>query len=177
MKTIKLFVFTLFLMTGAKASISFEDWFKNYELGKPVVPDKILYLGISYDGKPNKLVNIFQILIHGNDKSETASSDKRHVVYEGCKPRDCGNKGMLWIDTKSKLAVGVVSHSFWEVPDFSKYKKNQIFIFSNFISNPKDLPKKFIDDYKKWLIKNEFKPSVIRFLNSNDEIGIIKEIK
>jgi len=177
MKTIKLFIFAIFLMTGVNASINFEDWFKNYELGKPVVPNKILYMGISYDGKPNKLVNIFQILIHGNDKSETVSIDNRYVVFEGCKPRDCGNKGMLWIDTKSKLAVGVVNHSFWEVPDFSKYKKNQIFIFSNFISNPKDLPKKFIDDYNKWLIKNEFKPSVIRFLNSNDSISTIKEIK
>jgi hypothetical protein len=177
MKTIKLFIFILFLITGAKASISFEDWFKNYDLGKPVVPNKILYMGISYDGKPNKLVNIFEILIKGNDNSETVSSDKRYVVFEGCKPRDCGNKGMLWIDSKAKLAVGVINHSFWEVVDFSKYKKYQIFIFSNFISDSKDLPKKFIEDCNKWLIKNKIKPSVIRFLNSSDKISIIEGIK
>lgn len=173
----KYFLIFIFLASGLSASIKFEDWFKTYELGKSVVPNKILYLGVSYDSKPNKLVNIFKILIHGNDKSETVSSDKRYVVFEGCKPRDCGNKGMLWIDTKEKLAVGVIRHSFWKVLDFSKYKPDQIFIFSNFISSPKNLPKKFIDDYNKWLVKHEFKPSVIRFLNPNDNISTVKAIK
>ena len=174
---IKIFLFFLVLIIDVNASTSFEDWFKNYELGKPVVPNKTLFMGISYDGKPNKLVNTFQILIHGNDNSETVSKDRRYIVFEGCKPRDCENKGMLWIDAEAKLAVGVIRHSFWEVLDSSKYKKDQIFIFSNFISSSKDLPKKFIDDYNKWLLKNEIKPSVIRFLNSVDKIDIIEGIK
>lgn len=84
---IKFLLFFIVLISGANASISFEDWFKNYELGKPVAPNKVLYMGISYDGKPNKLVNIFEILINGNDNSETVSSDKRYVVFEGCKSK------------------------------------------------------------------------------------------
>ena len=84
---------------------------------------------------------------------------------------------MLWIDTKDKIAIGVIKHSFWEALDFSKYKPDQIFIFSNFLSNSNSLPDKFINDYKEWFFKYKFKPSVIRFLSSKDKIEIISEIK
>ena len=170
-------IFFILIASSLSASIKFEDKFKLYELGKPIASNKIFYMGISYDGKPNKLVNIFDILINGNDQNKIVSEEGRYIIFEGCKPRDCASKGMLWIDTKDKIAIGVIKHSFWEALDFSKYKPDQIFIFSNFLSNSNSLPDKFINDYKEWFLKYKFKPSVIRFLSSKDKIEIISEIK
>ena len=63
------------------------------------------------------------------------SEDKRYFVRYGCKPHDCGNKGFLWVDFKKKVAIGVITHIYWEKPDFID---DQIFIFSNFFDNKED---------------------------------------
>ena len=52
--------------------------------------------------------------------------------------------------------------------------KDQIFIFSNFYENPNKLPKEFVTSYSNWIAENEIKPSKYRFLNSNNEIEILK---
>jgi len=74
----------------------FNNWLNSFGLTKPIVQDKIYYMGISYDGKPNQLVNIFAILISMINE-DVYSEDKRYFVREGCKPRDCGNKEFLWV--------------------------------------------------------------------------------
>ena len=74
----------------------FNNWLNSFGLSKPIVQDRLFYMGISYDGKPNKLINIFAILISMINE-DVYSEDKRYFVREGCKPRDCGNKGFLWV--------------------------------------------------------------------------------
>ena len=157
----------------------FNNWLNSFELSKPIVQDNIYYMGISYDGKPNKLQNIFAILISMINE-DVYSEDKRYFTRYGCKPRDCGNKGFLWIDLKKKVAIGVITHSFWGEQDFteeSNYKKGQIFIFSNFFKDSKDFPDEFMKTYSEWIKKAEIEPSFYRFLNSKNELKEISQIK
>ena len=154
----------------------FNNWLNSFGLSKPIVQDKIFYMGISYDGKPNKLINIFAILISMINE-DVYSEDKRYFVREGCKPRDCGSKGFLWVDLKKKVAIGVITHSFWEKLDFNKHKKGQIFIFSNFFEDSKDFPDEFIKTYSNWIKNNEIEPSLYRFLNSKNELKELQQIK
>ena len=154
----------------------FNNWLNSFELSKPIVQDNIYYMGISYDGKPNKLQNIFAILISMINE-DVYSEDKRYFTRYGCKPRDCGNKGFLWIDQKKKVAIGVITHSFWEKLDFNDHKEGQIFIFSNFFEDNKDFPDEFMKTYSEWIKKAEIEPSLYRFLNSKNELKEISQIK
>ena len=166
-------VISLLLSVNAFAGNKTSDWLNSLGLSKPIVQDKLFYMGISYDGKPNKLINIFAILISMiND--DVYSEDKRYFARYGCKPHDCGNKGFLWIDLKKKVAIGVIIHHFWEKQDFIG---DQIFIFSNFFEDSKDLPDEFIKTYSNFINKIEIEPSLYRFLNSKNELNEIPKIK
>ncbi len=95
-KAIAIIVLGLLLSSNVFAGHKFSDWLNSFGLSKPIVQDRLFYMGISYDGKPNKLINIFAILISMINE-DVYSEDKRYFVREGCKPRDCGNKGFLWV--------------------------------------------------------------------------------
>jgi len=173
-KAIAIIILGLLLSTNVFAGQKeFNNWLNSFGLSKPIVQDKIFYMGISYDGKPNKLINIFAILISMINE-DVYSEDKRYFVREGCKPHDCGSKGFLWVDLKKKVAIGVIIHHFWEKQDFIG---DQIFIFSNFFEDSKDLPDEFIKTYSNFIKKIEIEPSLYRFLNSKNELNEIPKIK
>ena len=172
-KAIGIIVLGLLLSGNAFAGNKTSDWLNSFGLSKPIVQDKIYYMGISYDGKPNKLINIFAILISMINE-DVYSEDKRYFVREGCKPRDCGSKGFLWVDLKKKVAIGVITHIYWEKPDFID---DQIFIFSNFFEDSKDFPDEFIKTYSDFIKKAEIEPSFYRFLNSKNELKELQQIK
>ena len=144
--------------------------------GVPMVHDNLFYMGITPGGEPNKLLHIFEILIYGGNQETVYSEDERYFTRSGCKLRDCGNKGLLWIDRKNKVAIGVISHSFWEKLDDS-YKNGQIFIFSNYFEDSKDFPDEFIKAYSNWIKNKAIKPSLYRFLNSKNELKQLSQIK
>ena len=175
-KLLGIVVLSLLLNSNAFAGNKFSDWLNSFGLSKPIVQDKIFYMGISYDGKPNKLINIFAILISMINE-DVYSEDKRYFVRYGCKPHDCGNKGFLWVDFKKKVAIGVITHSFWEKLDFKDHKDDQIFIFSNFFEDSKDFPDEFIKTYSNWIKNQEIEPSLYRFLNSKNELKQLSQIK
>ena len=154
----------------------FNNWLNSFGLSKPIVQDKLFYMGITPTGEPNKLLNIFGILINFINE-DVYSEDKRYFVRYGCKPHDCGNKGFLWVDFKKKVAIGVITHGFWEKLDFKKHKKGQIFIFSNFFEDSKDFPDEFIKTYSNWIKNQEIEPSLYRFLNSKNELKELSQIK
>ena len=179
-KLLMIVVLGLLLSSNAFAGKDeFNNWLNSFGLSKPIVQDKIYYMGISYDGKPNKLINIFAILISMINE-DVYSEDKRYFTRYGCKPHDCGNKGFLWIDLKKKVAIGVITHSFWGKQDFtekSNYKKGQIFIFSNFFDDSKNFPDEFMTTYLNWIKTHQIEPSLYRFLNSKNELKEIPQIK
>ena len=165
-KVIGMIILGLLLSGNAYAGKKeFNNWLNSFGLSKPIVQDRLFYMGISYDGKPNKLINIFAILISMINE-DVYSEDKRYFTRYGCKPRDCGNKGFLWIDLKKKVAIGVITHSFWEKLDFNDHKEGQIFIFSNFFKDSKDFPDEFMTTYLNWIKTHQIEPSLYRFLNS-----------
>jgi len=174
MKKIFLYVFlVLMFCSNAFAGNKFSDWLNSFGLSKPIVQDKLFYMGITPTGEPNKLLNIFAILI-SMINTDVYSEDKRYFARYGCKPHDCGNKGILWIDLKKKVAIGVIIHHFWEKQDFIG---DQIFIFSNFFEDSKDLPDEFIKTYSNFIKKIEIEPSLYRFLNSKNELKELSQIK
>ena len=176
-KVIGMIILGLLLSGNAYAGKKeFNNWLNSFGLSKPIVQDRLFYMGISYDGKPNKLINIFAILISMINE-DVYSEDKRYFVREGCKPRDCGNKGFLWVDLKDKVAIGVITHSFWEKLDFKDHKDDQIFIFSNFFEDSKNFPDEFMITYLNWIKTHEIEPSLYRFLNSKNELNEIPKIK
>ena len=178
-KAIGIIILGLLLSGNAFAGNKTSDWLNSLGLSKPIVQDKLFYMGITPTGEPNKLLNIFAILISMINE-DVYSEDKRYFVRYGCKPRDCGNKGFLWIDLKKKVAIGVITHSFWGKQDFTKksnYKKGQIFIFSNFFDDNKNFPDEFKKTYSEWIKKEEIEPSFYRFLNSKNELKEISQIK
>ena len=167
-KIIIIFLCSFFFFNKAFSNEKFSNWINSLGLEKTIFQDNIFYMGIGYDGEPNYLKNIFPILV-SFIYDEVYSDDKRYVVRAGCKPRDCGNNGMLWVDLKEKVAIGVIDHSFWEKFG-SKMVKDQIFIFSNFYESHLDFPDEFKASYSKWLKEIEVTPSKYRFLNSNNEL-------
>ena len=174
-KLLTVFLFTCFFFSNAFSNEEFSNWIKSLGLEKPIFQDKILYMGVGYTGEPNYLKNLFPILV-SFIYDEVYSDDKRYVVRTGCKPRDCGNKGLLWVDLEKKVAIGVINHAFWKELDDNMID-DQIFIFSNFYEDANKLPKEFIKSYSNWIAENETKPSKYRFLNSNNEVLEIKKIK
>ena len=154
----------------------FSNWIKSLGMEKPIFQDNIFYMGVGYSGEPDYLKNIFPILV-SFIYDDVYSDDNRYVVRSGCKPRDCGVKGMLWIDLEKKVAIGVIDHSSWEKLDFNNMIDGQIFIFSNFYKSHLDLPNKFKVSYLKWLKENEITPSKYRFLNSNNQLVEIDNFK
>ena len=158
----------LLISNSVFANEEFSNWIKSLGLEKPIFQDNIFYMGVNYTGEPEYLKDTFPILV-SFIYDEVYSDDKRYVVRVGCKPRDCGNNGMLWVDLKEKVAIGVIDHSFWEKFG-SEMIKDQIFIFSNFYESHSDLPNEFKNSYLNWLKESEIKPSKYRFLNSNNEL-------
>ena len=173
-KAIAIIVLGLLLSSNAFAGKDeFNNWLNSFGLSKPIVQDKLFYMGITPTGEPNKLLNIFGILINFINE-DVYSEDKRYFVREGCKPRDCGSKGFLWVDLKKKVAIGVITHIYWEKPDFID---DQIFIFSNFFEDSKDFPDEFIKTYSDWIKTHKIEPSLYRFLNSKNELKQLSQIK
>ena len=167
-KIIIILLCSCFFFNKAFSNEDFSNWINSLGLGKTIFQDNIFYMGVNYTGEPEYLKDTFPILV-SFIYDEVYSDDKRYVVRAGCKPRDCGNNGMLWVDLKEKVAIGVIDHSFWEKFG-SEMIKDQIFIFSNFYESHLDFPDEFKASYSKWLKEIEVTPSKYRFLNSKNKL-------
>ena len=167
-KLLGITILSLLMISNAFSNEKFSNWINSLELEKTIFQNNIFYMGVNYTGEPEYLKDTFPILV-SFIYDEVYSDDKRYVVRAGCKPRDCGNNGMLWVDLKEKVAIGVIDHSFWEKFG-SEMIKDQIFIFSNFYESHLDFPDEFIASYSKWLKEIEVTPSKYRFLNSKNKL-------
>ena len=168
-KLLGITILSLLMISNAFSNEKFSNWINSLGLEKTIFQDNIFYMGIGYTGEPNYLKNTFPILV-SFIYDEVYSDDKRYVIRSGCKPRDCdGNNGMIWVDLKEKVAIGVIDHSFWEKFG-SEMIKDQIFIFSNFYESHLDFPDEFKASYSKWLKEIEVTPSKYRFLNSKNKL-------
>ena len=176
-KLLGITILSLLMISNAFSNEKFSNWINSLGLEKTIFQDNIFYMGIGYTGEPNYLKNTFPILV-SFIYDEVYSDDKRYVIRSGCKPRDCdGNNGMIWVDLKEKVAIGVINHSFWEKLDFDNMVEGQIFIFSNFYESHMDFPEEFKASYSKWLKEIEVTPSKYRFLNSRNKLMELENFK
>lgn len=162
----KFFLLSIALIFFISSNINSKE---NMEINKDLIPDGKFYFGINPTGQEDSLKNIFEYLMLANQE-KFYSDDKRYEIQYGCKPRDCGNKGMFWIDNKENISIGVIRHTFWEKLDFSKSKENQIFIFTMNSKKIDMLPKEFKSSYNKWLKVKKIEPTLIRFFNPKDKL-------
>ena len=167
-------VLLIFIISSFITTNSFSN--ENFGIKKKYIPNGKFYFGINPTGQKDELISIFEFLMLANQE-KIFSDDKRYETQYGCKPRDCGNKGMLWKDNAKQIYIGVIRHSFWDKLDFSKSKTNQIFIFSTANIGINELPKEFKSSYNQWLKVKKISPSLIRYYNSNGEIIMISEFK
>jgi len=149
---------------------------EGFNIDKRYIPNGKFYFGINPTGQKDELISIFEFLMLANQE-KIFSDDKRYETQYGCKPRDCGNKGMFWKDNAKQIYIGVIRHSFWDKLDFSKSKTNQIFIFSTANIGINELPKEFKSSYNQWLKVKKISPSLIRYYNSIGKITMISEFK
>ena len=157
----------------------FDKALKNY------VSDLNLYLGMSKDKKP---VNdtFYLLLINGSaSHDEININDDKYFIISGCRPRSCPEKGFLWIDKKNKIVLGAMIHYFIDSGD-NRNEDGNLLIFSNKFNSYKKVPKKFKKDLNNWIsilttwdFENNnpdkpLRPTVTRFINSNNQIEKIK---
>ena len=161
----------IFILNDSAYANNFKNWLNDFGLSKPIVQDEFFNLGITYSNEPSKLIDNLNILLTSMYKDKWSGT--RYFIREGCKPRDCGNKGFLWIDLEGKVAIGAIL-----------YSNDQILIFSNFFEDTKDFPKEFINTYLNWLKRGGVDPDIFdevsaiqptssRFLNSKNELSFI----
>ena len=150
------------------------------------INDLSIYLGIGKGDKP--IYSSFnQLLINSDVDGEIEFNDKNYFIVSGCRPRSCPEKGYLWVDKKNKIILGAMIHYFF---DNKKDTDNgYLLIISKKFKSFNELPKKFNKDLDKWLSKlttwdyvnnngdKPLKPSVIRFINSENKIKLLKEYK
>ena len=153
----------------------------NESLNKEI-NDLNIYLGIGKGKKP--IYNSFnKLLINSDADGEVEFNDKNYFIVSGCRPRSCPEKGFLWIDKKEKIVLAAMIHYF--IDDKKDTDNGYLLIISKKFKSYNDLPIKFNEDLNNWLlklttwdyVKNDIKkltPSVIRFVNSENKIEIIK---
>lgn len=147
------------------------------------INDLSIYLGIGKGEKP--IYSSFnQLLINSDVDGEIEFNDKSYFIVSGCRPRSCPEKGYLWVDKKNKIVLGAMIHYFFD--DKKDTDNGYLLVISKKFKSFKKLPKKFNKDLNKWLSKlttwdyvnnngdKPLKPSVIRFINSENKIKVIK---
>ena len=151
-------------------------WDEDFQIYLKTAVNKIqLYLGINGKLPKSDLLDIFKKTLVGPPDDLKYSDNKRFLSISACKASECGNKGLLWVDTKDKKNIGVILHYFYQNNEF--ISKGNLLIFSKNFEEVTDLPNEFFDSLNQWKIKNKISPDLVRFLNSKNEIRILPATK
>lgn len=76
--------------------------------------------------------------------------DNRYVTVNGCVPHDCGDAGMVWIDTASEPATLV----FAAAVHISGGPETHLWLFVSKHLNIGQMPPAFMSSLKRWIEKN-----------------------
>lgn len=151
-------------------------WDEDFQIYLKTAVNRIeLYLGINGKRSKSDLLDIFKRTLVGPPDYLKYSDNKRFLSISACKHSDCGNKGLLWVDTKDKKNIGVILHYFYQNNEF--ISNGNLLIFSKNFESMTDLPNEFFDNLNQWKIKNKISPDLVRFLNSKNEIRVIPATK
>lgn len=147
-------------------SLYWDDDFKAYL--NNTIPKINLLIGFTGD-KKGSLYDNFSAVISGPPDTLKYSEDQRYLLASACRARECSSKGLIWIDTKEKKSIGLIKHAFWNSLD--NIKRNQILLFS---TDYEQIPEEFINSVKIWMNENEVVPSIVRMINLDNKIQVLK---
>ncbi len=99
--------------------------------------------------KPGDLRQDFELRFSG-PPDDVLLREGRYLTLGGCIENACASKGMLWVDVKQNISVGVLLDT-WD-------EKNNFFLAVSKNINFSNLPSEFYTDLKDWLISHEATP-------------------
>jgi len=145
-----------------------EKDFKNF-LKKNISPIKV-YLGMNKGKKKVPLVESYIKVLSGAPYKIIYKKNKRYVFTNACAYQSCGQKGVIFLDTKKKYTIGLIRHSlfndtkFTSDPDFLIFSKNH--------KSFDEIPTIFIEMVKEWITTSHMNssPSKVRFIGSNNNV-------
>lgn len=147
-------------------------WDEDFRVFLKKTVNKIqLYLGVYGKSKKSDLLEIVETAFSGPPDGLVYSDNKRYLTISACKQSECSVKGLLWIDTKNKISVGVILHYFYEGEKY--LREGNLFIFSKNIKKVKDLPDEFHKSLNQWKVKKKISHGTVRFLNSENIISVV----
>ena len=161
-------------------NISIANDYNWKKVAKQNTPNIKLYLGPDLIDKEKK--SLYEQLV-ANIKVVTSpdgitKNDDNYFLIDGCRPHACSNKGVVWIDKKKDIFIGVIVHKLFEdekEDDLDWFDKPvDYLIFTNSVGSFSEVPKKFIIDFKNLEEeKKEYgygKPVKIRFIGPDKSI-------
>ena len=147
-------------------------WDKDFQVFLKTIVNKIqLYLGVNGKSEKSELLDILKRTLSGPPDGLKYTDNKRYLTISACKQSDCGNKGMLWVDTKEKISIGVIHHHFFN--DKKYFREGNLLIFSRNFAQYKNLPVEFFNSLNNWKNQENISPSLARFVNSENKISKI----
>lgn len=171
-----LLILLLSLFYFSKAHSLEYDW---ENIVKKNTPNITLNLSSQNPKEPKELLSNRVI---GNMYVQTEDAVLNNEYYffkEGCRPHSCPEKGVVWIDKKKKVFIGLVVHKYFEDTQTDKSKswfdlpKNYLF-FSSSIKSFEEIPIEFWMHFKK-LEKNRMQfgygnPETVRFIGNDKQV-------
>jgi hypothetical protein len=75
--------------------------------------------------------------------------DNRYVTADGCVPHDCGDRGMLWIDTGTKPAT-LIFVATGDIRDVKGSNATHLWLFASKHLDFENLPPDFLSSLQRW---------------------------
>jgi len=183
MKKVLTFV-TLFLMLGgvASAKTPLQNMIeKNYIDNITNLP---LFTGNTKKQKKLPISqSLFQFLQSGRDGHEIEINNEKYFAFSGCRYQSCDEKGLIWVDKKNNITIGLLVHYFFNSNAYNH--QSDFLVFSKNLDSSTTIPKEFLKAVKEWNAKaivyskkkwSPITPKKIRFINSKNEITDITEL-
>jgi hypothetical protein len=162
------------------------------------LPNYKANLGVSNGKKITVAANMYKFLEY-LDEDFPSSNNERYIFLAGVSDGPGSEKGVLWIDKETKIAIGMIIHYYFNEEPFNKY--GFFLIFSKDFNNVGELPKQFKKDLARYILTvkldydgnfavkpnypkfvngkmiipqrniSSLKPQKVRFVNSANEIS------
>tara|TARA_X000001036_G_scaffold94315_1_gene86987 strand:+ start:665 stop:1225 length:561 start_codon:yes stop_codon:yes gene_type:complete len=150
------------------------------EIAKLNTPDIDLFLGGNIDEKSKD--PLFKRLISNMDvftyPDGVVLNDQTYFSKHGCRPQSCPEKGVVWINKKKKLFIGLIVHKYFENQEIDESISwfdlpIDYLFFSSSIKSFEEIP----DQYWKYFSELEMDNLQYGYGNPNKVRFVGKELK
>ena len=186
MKNILYTIILCFLFSSSVFATDY-DWEKAAKDNTPNINLTFNCFDIIY-GSDNQKVPLYQQLIsnldvrtHRNDG--ITLNDENYFMKNGCRAHSCPETGIVWIDKKKNIFVGLVVHKCFEDDKVDESVSwfdipNNYLFFSKSIDTFDEIPKEFMDHFAALEKENSMldkkkgygNPEKVRFIGADNKI-------